>query len=61
MDSGKVVWAPHPDHGYIVGKITDIGNDTITVQPFAQGSKVWSNIARLENDIPAKTARFLCL
>ncbi|XP_077972837.1 unconventional myosin-VI-like isoform X3 [Styela clava] len=39
MDSGKVVWAPHPEHGFMLGTITDIGHSTITVQPFSKNEK----------------------
>jgi len=37
MDGGKKVWVPHPTDGFIMGRIVDIGADTITVEPF--GSK----------------------
>lgn len=35
----KKVWAPHPVHGFILGEITDIGSDSITVQPYGERSK----------------------
>ena len=34
MDDGKKVWVPHPTDGFILGRIVDIGADTITVEPF---------------------------
>ena len=34
MDDGKKVWVPHPTEGFILGRIIDIGADTITVEPF---------------------------
>ena len=40
MDNGKIVWGPHSEHGFVLGTITDIGHDTITVQPKAPGVKV---------------------
>uniref|UniRef100_H2YSJ3 Unconventional myosin-VI n=1 Tax=Ciona savignyi TaxID=51511 RepID=H2YSJ3_CIOSA len=39
MDSGRIVWAPHVEHGFILGTITDIGSTTITVQPTAANTK----------------------
>ena len=34
MDGGKKVWVPHPIEGFKLGRIVDIGSDTITVEPF---------------------------
>ncbi|KAK3097679.1 hypothetical protein FSP39_012037 [Pinctada imbricata] len=34
MDSGKKVWVPHPTEGYKLGRIVDIGSDTLTIEPF---------------------------
>lgn len=34
MDDGKKVWVPHPTDGFTLGRIIDIGTDTITVEPF---------------------------
>jgi len=33
MDNGKIVWGPHPEHGFVLGTIVDIGHNTITVKP----------------------------
>ena len=33
LDSGKLVWAPHLTEGYQLGRIVDLGTDTITVEP----------------------------
>ena len=34
MDGGKKVWVPHPTEGFKLGRIVDIGADSITVEPF---------------------------
>ncbi|XP_041352149.1 unconventional myosin-VI-like [Gigantopelta aegis] len=34
MDGGKKVWVPHPIDGFKLGRIVDIGSDSITIQPF---------------------------
>ncbi|XP_076466820.1 unconventional myosin-VI-like isoform X2 [Babylonia areolata] len=34
MDGGKKVWVPHPTDGFKLGRIVDIGTDSITVEPF---------------------------
>lgn len=34
MDGGKKVWVPHPTDGFKLGRIVDIGSDSITVEPF---------------------------
>ena len=34
MDGDKKVWVPHPTDGFTLGRIVDIGADTITVEPF---------------------------
>ena len=34
MDEDKKVWVPHPVDGYTMGRIIDIGGDTVTVEPF---------------------------
>ena len=42
MDGGKKVWVPHPIEGFKLGRIVDIGTDTITVEPFdAPGTVGW--------------------
>jgi hypothetical protein len=33
------VWAPHPVHGFVLGTIIDLGNDTLTVRPAAAGGE----------------------
>ena len=51
MDEHKNVWVPHPIEGFKLGKIVDIGGDTITVEPFGSNGQViklfWSNIVNL--------------
>jgi myosin-6 len=39
MDGGRQVWAPHPVHGFVLGTIIDLGNDTLTVRPAAAGGE----------------------
>lgn len=34
MDGGKKVWVPHHTDGFKLGRIVDIGSDSITVEPF---------------------------
>ncbi|KAK3696816.1 hypothetical protein RRG08_016866 [Elysia crispata] len=34
MDGGKRVWVPHPTDGFKLGRIVDIGSDTISIEPF---------------------------
>lgn len=34
MDGGKKVWVPHPTDGFKLGRITDIGSDSISIEPF---------------------------
>ncbi|GFO13827.1 hypothetical protein PoB_004033200, partial [Plakobranchus ocellatus] len=34
MDGGKRVWVPHPIEGFKLGRIVDIGSDTISIEPF---------------------------
>ncbi|KAK7108574.1 unconventional myosin-VI-like isoform X2 [Littorina saxatilis] len=34
MDGGKKVWVPHPTDGFKLGRIVDIGADSISVEPF---------------------------
>ncbi|XP_046550361.1 LOW QUALITY PROTEIN: unconventional myosin-VI-like [Haliotis rubra] len=34
MDGGKKVWVPHPTEGFKLGRITDIGSDSISIEPF---------------------------
>jgi myosin-6 len=39
-DSVKKVWVPDADQGFRLGKIVDIGTDTITVDPFDAPGRV---------------------
>ncbi|CAG5120932.1 unnamed protein product, partial [Candidula unifasciata] len=34
MDGGKRVWVPHTTEGFTLGRIVDIGADTISIEPF---------------------------
>ena len=38
MDGDKLVWVPHPTEGFTLGRIVDIGSDTITVDAKGQVS-----------------------
>lgn len=38
MDGDKQVWVPHPTEGFVLGRIIDIGSDTITVDAKGQVS-----------------------
>lgn len=40
LDSGQIVWAPHLTEGYQLGRIVDLGTDTITVEPLDPSEKV---------------------
>ena len=40
MDDGKKVWVPHAGDAFKLGRIVDIGADTITVEPFDTPGKV---------------------
>jgi len=40
MDDDKLVWAPDTTHGFTVGKIVDIGSETISVEPLNAKGKV---------------------
>ncbi len=39
----RKVWAPDVAEGFILGRIVDIGSDTVVVEPIGSGSsrKVW--------------------
>ena len=44
MDGGKKVWVPHHTDGFKLGRIVDIGSDSITVEPFdAPGTVSFDN------------------
>lgn len=34
MDGGKKVWVPHATDGFKLGRIVDIGSDSIAIEPF---------------------------
>ena len=40
MDGGKKVWAPHPEEGYQLGIIVDVGSDTLSVDPLSAPGQV---------------------
>ena len=40
MDDDKLVWAPSAAHGFQLGKIVDIGAETISVEPLGVKGKV---------------------
>jgi hypothetical protein len=40
MDEDKKVWVPHPTEGFKMGRIVDIGSDTISVEPFGSPGQV---------------------
>lgn len=40
MEDGRPVWAPHPNDGFQLGTIVDIGADTLTIEPLNQKGKV---------------------
>ncbi|OWF36327.1 Unconventional myosin-VI [Mizuhopecten yessoensis] len=43
MDGGKKVWVPHAADGFKLGRITDIGSDNISIEPFdAPGTTIHS-------------------
>ena len=44
MDDGKKVWVPHPMEGFKLGRIVDIGADSISVEPFDSPGQV-GNVA----------------
>ena len=40
MDSDKLVWAPDISQGFKLGKIVDIGSESISVEPLDVKGKV---------------------
>ena len=40
MDDDKLVWAPDNTHGFRIGRIVDIGSETISVEPLDAKGKV---------------------
>lgn len=38
----KKYWVPDPEHGFKLGKLVDIGSDTMTIEPFDSPSKTIS-------------------
>jgi len=51
MESQKV-WFPDDSEGYILGRIVDIGQDTVTVQPYNQPNR--SIVASYNATFPAE-------
>ena len=47
MDGGKRVWVPHPIEGFKLGRIIDIGSDTISIEPFDAPGTVGSVVGCL--------------
>ena len=37
---GKRFWVTDPEHGFKLGKLVDIGSDTLTIEPFDTPGKV---------------------
>ncbi|XP_041419042.1 unconventional myosin-VI isoform X1 [Xenopus laevis] len=52
MDDGKPVWAPHPTDGFQLGKIVDIGPDSLTIEPLNQKGKTF--LAPINQVFPAE-------
>uniref|UniRef100_A0AAZ1XDS6 Myosin motor domain-containing protein n=1 Tax=Oreochromis aureus TaxID=47969 RepID=A0AAZ1XDS6_OREAU len=52
MEDGKPVWAPHPTDGFQLGTITDIGADTLTIEPLNQKGKIF--LAPMNQVFPAE-------
>ncbi|XP_074847091.1 unconventional myosin-VI [Carettochelys insculpta] len=52
MEDGKPVWAPHPTDGFQMGKIVDIGPDSLTIEPLNQKGK--SFLAFINQVFPAE-------
>ncbi|CAF5186421.1 unnamed protein product [Rotaria magnacalcarata] len=40
LNGNKPVWIRDNEHGFIIGKISDIGSDNVTVQPNDNGKKL---------------------
>ena len=52
MESEKLVWAPDTAEGFKIGKVVDIGTETISVEPVNSKGKVRS----LNSRMPHKTS-----
>lgn len=52
MDNGKVVWGPHPEHGFVIGTIIDINQSSITVKP--RDNKIKAITASYNQVFPAE-------
>lgn len=37
---GKKLWVPDHEHGFRLGKLIDIGHDTLTIEPFDSPGRV---------------------
>lgn len=44
MDGGKKVWVPHATEGFKLGRIVDIGSDSIAIEPFDAPGTVSLNL-----------------
>ncbi|KAM8917438.1 myosin VIb isoform 1-T1 [Spinachia spinachia] len=52
MEDGKPVWAPHPADGFQLGRIVDIGADTLTIEPLNQKGRTF--LASMSQVFPAE-------
>ncbi|XP_075779912.1 unconventional myosin-VI isoform X6 [Pelodiscus sinensis] len=52
MEDGKPVWAPHPTDGFQMGKIVDIGPDSLSIEPLNQKGKTF--LAIINQVFPAE-------
>lgn len=41
---GKKLWVADPDHGFRLGKLVDIGAETLTIEPFDSPGRVKNDI-----------------
>jgi myosin VI len=37
---GKKLWVPDPEHGFKLGRMVDIGADSLTIEPFDAPGRV---------------------
>jgi hypothetical protein len=50
MDTdGKKFWVPDPEHGFLLGRLVDIGHDSLTIEPFDTPGKVCFRISHVDN------------
>ena len=46
MDTdGKKFWVPDPENGFLLGRLVDIGHDSLTIEPFDTPGKVCFRIS----------------